>query len=600
MADFGTSNPYINYAVNAGTVQQDVANNRSLIRVWIGIYRTNSGYSTWGNGTVYARINGGVYSADISGYVITSTYQNVGVWEVWVPHNADGTKKISVTGWINHDVFNSSEQGFDYTFTAIPRAATITECKGFTDKENPSIKFSNPGGFNLEVWLEPNTIGDHLATRTISNTGSYTWTLTDAERAKLRAACKGKTCTVRVGLYSNNKTFSNYKDVTYTMDNALPSFTSVTASLVNPFGALCLQGKSSIKFSINGATGIYGSTIESYAISGEDISYSGKDATANSNVVTTAGKRTYTATITDSRGFTASKTVDVTVTEYIYPSLSMECYRATAGSVRDDATGVYILFKPTFSCANIAGNSIASKSFSIAGVVKSTTFNSGSSGLYGTYPANHTYDVSCTIKDAVGNTVTITSQISIGSIPFNINAAKNGVGIGRYAGAANQFQVGWDMNLFGKLLMNGVNIVDFIYPVGSQIYNSKSTFNPNTLYPGTTWARIRGYVLGGVDENDKDTNTKTNFNKPSGTLMGCKQSQKHDHGFLHTAHAFSWGYQGLPSEVFIQNAIAEAGNPTSNNLMTSQGHWNKTDTAKTGDSENIQPTKLTYIWERTA
>lgn len=59
------------------------------------------GYTTYGNGTVYARINGTVYSVGIgTGQKITSSAIRLGTWDVTVGHNSDGSKAIGVSGWL--------------------------------------------------------------------------------------------------------------------------------------------------------------------------------------------------------------------------------------------------------------------------------------------------------------------------------------------------------------------------------------------------------------------------------------------------------------------------------------------------------------------
>ena len=74
MATYGTSNKYINYSVNSQELSYDINSNSSILRVWVDGWRTNTGYTTSGSGTVYARINGVVYSAGItSSQKITST-----------------------------------------------------------------------------------------------------------------------------------------------------------------------------------------------------------------------------------------------------------------------------------------------------------------------------------------------------------------------------------------------------------------------------------------------------------------------------------------------------------------------------------------------
>lgn len=482
MATFGTSNKYINYSVNSQELSYDINSNTSVVQVWIDVWRTNTGYTTYGTGTVYARINGGVYSAGIStGQKITSTPIRLGTWDVTVGHNADGSKAISVTGWISHSQFSSSEQGYTHTLTTIPRQANITESSNFTDVQNPTIKFSNPGGFNMSVWLEPNPNGPHLAVRdNIPNTGSYTWELTDEERNQLREACKGKTCTIRIGLYSNNKQWASYHDRTYTITNANPSFTSITATPVNPFGSLYLQGKSSIKLTVNGAKGIYGSTITTYSIKGGDYSYSGESNTYTTDVLSKSGDITFTATITDSRGFTASKTVKVTITAYTLPTLTFETYRCDSSGTKDIIKGTYIYVKPTFTYCVITGNAIKTKSIKINNTSKSTAFNSGQGYVFSGYALNTTHEVEVSITDNVGNTVTVIHDIDIGKVILNIPPHKNGVGWGRYCNKEGEFQIEYDLNVFGKILKNNEEVP--LFKKNSNYIVPPSPIEKNNIY----------------------------------------------------------------------------------------------------------------------
>ena len=107
MATFGTTNKYINYSVNSQELSYDINSNTSVVRIWIDVWRTNTGYTTYGNGTVYARINGTVYSVGIgTGQKITSSAIRLGTWDVTVGHNSDGSKSIGVSGWISHDRFS--------------------------------------------------------------------------------------------------------------------------------------------------------------------------------------------------------------------------------------------------------------------------------------------------------------------------------------------------------------------------------------------------------------------------------------------------------------------------------------------------------------
>lgn len=127
----------------------------------------------------------------------------------------------------------------------------------------------------------------------------------------------------------------------------------------------------------------------------------------------------------------------------------------------------------------------------------------------------------------------------------------------------------------------------YLYPpVGTQIYNSRKDFDPNEYYPGTKWVRIKGYVLGGINEDDTDENIHTTFNQGAGKTIGSKWLQTHAHeqnvtaneqGNVYRRRDYSGeGYAG----VYSQNV--------------------STDISGGGDGQNIQPTQLTYIWERIA
>lgn len=127
----------------------------------------------------------------------------------------------------------------------------------------------------------------------------------------------------------------------------------------------------------------------------------------------------------------------------------------------------------------------------------------------------------------------------------------------------------------------------YLYPpVGTQIYNSRKDFDPNEYYPGTKWVRIKGYVLGGINEDDTDENIHTTFNQGAGKTIGSKWLQTHAHeqnvtaneqGNVYRRRDYSGeGYAGI----YPQNV--------------------STDISGGGDGQNIQPTQLTYIWERIA
>lgn len=140
-------------------------------------------------------------------------------------------------------------------------------------------------------------------------------------------------------------------------------------------------------------------------------------------------------------------------------------------------------------------------------------------------------------------------------------------------------------------VQNVVNpTIDLLYPIGSQIYNSKKDFDPNIIYAGTTWKRIKGYVLAGIDESDSDSNIKTSFNQASGKTIGSKWLQQHRHPWdgVNDGASSSSAPGNYPFRIFQDRNV---------NWNGSAGSMHYTGD---GDAQNIQPTQLTYIWERTA
>ena len=282
-----------------------------------------------------------------------------------IAHESDGTKTFKIssfTGWLysNH---NYSSNGGSYALTTIPRKATITAASDFTDVGNPSISFSNPGGFPLDVWLEPNPVGDHLCVRKgITNNGKYTWTLTAAERDALRNSCAGTECTIRLGLYSYNggTTYSDYKDKKFTVteNSATKPAVSVDVTLNNgtlpsTFDGLYIQGKSRLNVSVS-AEGKYKASIKSRYATIEGKTYN--SAAFTSDVIKNSGNVEIVGYAKDSRSFTGSASKKIVATEYAKPLVipigtetAIKCYRSDGNGNRiGNSTSLWIKAKRSY------------------------------------------------------------------------------------------------------------------------------------------------------------------------------------------------------------------------------------------------------------
>ena len=286
-----------------------------------------------------------------------------------VPHNPDGTKTATIywkwgvnSPWGQYVKPSGS---INHTITPIPRQATITSVSNIKDTDNPSFTFNNPGGFPMDVWLEPNPVGAHLCERkNISNTGSYAWTLTEAERNALRNGCADgrKNCPIRVGLYTyiNGVQYYDYRDVTYTLtenDATVPSV-AMDAELNNSllpskFAGMCIQGKSKVDVTIH-AEGLYGADINS--LYGEVDGKIYNKVPFTSDVVNSEGDVDVIGYATDSRGFTGSDHQNWVFTPYSKPLVvpmsgdtAIRCFRSDGNGVKvGKSTSVRVQARTSF------------------------------------------------------------------------------------------------------------------------------------------------------------------------------------------------------------------------------------------------------------
>jgi hypothetical protein len=152
-AEMSTSNTYVKYNISVTQNSQSTSGNYSNVTVSVYFWRTNSGYTTYGTGSVSCKINGTTYSASVtSSQKITNSGITLFSKTLDISHNSDGSKTLTCSAWINLDTpLTSSEQSYSQTLTKIPRAATISDADNFTDEGNPRVWFSNPGGFKLRT-----------------------------------------------------------------------------------------------------------------------------------------------------------------------------------------------------------------------------------------------------------------------------------------------------------------------------------------------------------------------------------------------------------------------------------------------------------------
>lgn len=411
--------------------------------------------------------------------------------------------------------------------------------------------------------------------------------------------------------------------------NIVPSLSGLTQSRIDngvpSSWGVYVKGKSQVKITASGASGIHGSTIVGYSISGPGLSVNASSGT--SEVLSSTGILTYTCTVIDSRGRTASKSVSINVVDYTYPNISMSAERCTSDGTKS-TNGTYLRVVITFGCASVSGkNSIVSKSCSCNGVSNSSFASGTAFVLAANCSIGNHYTVSASIKDALGNTATASAEITTSFRILNVNKKKTGLAIGKFS-EKDAFEVNMD-SYFLKNIKSGINVegsiatnsnltaksgistdgnltakgdinlpklLSKIYPVGA-VYITYNNNNPGKFLGGT-WVRFgEGRTLIGEGTgNDGSTSMSFTANSTDG-----KYKNTHYH-----VTSFGWDgdyfYAGRPdgaaNNAYDRTSVIPNGyGIQTSSFISRQVRLNWTDNRTI---DNVQPYIVVYFWRRTA
>ena len=347
---FPTDNQYIKYRIVVTENSTSIPNNTSSVTVKVQAWRTNTGYTTYGNGTCYCKINGSSYSQSISSSqkITHNSYTTLFSKTVTISHNADGSKSIYCEAKITHDRFTSSYHGFTVALSNIPRQANITAVVNFTDEGNPTIQYSNPAGDiveSLEACISLTGSTDNVPYRSIDKLGtSYTFNLTSAERTTLRNATPNSN-TLTVYFYIKTvlagQTYYSNMSATMTIVNANPTITgatykdnNATTVAITLNDQVIIQNQSQLLFNFSSLTALKSATLTRIDVTINAVTKSmNLSETSRSNVSLAFGQLNVSSninasvTVTDSRGNATTISIAITVQAWSLPTAIITCAR---------------------------------------------------------------------------------------------------------------------------------------------------------------------------------------------------------------------------------------------------------------------------------
>lgn len=619
-----------------------IENNTSQVEWWVGIRSNTAYHNHYGLAETYTVVINGstVHSAVHKPTVGNGQTVWVASGTATVGHNADGSKTVAVSA-----SFNNADRGTylpttgscsgELKLTTTPRATVPSVDKPSLDCGSV-IKFtgtSASSNFSHKLYSSWNGEEKLIATLDKGSTAvSYSYTIptdweknmpntTSAIATFILETLNGNTV---IGRKSINATVQVRSGIVPTVGNpTIEDMNSISKAM-----GLYVQSQSCIKFMIP-TSGNQGSTITSVSTKFNDQTYSG--STFTTQAIQNSGTLSYTITVTDSRGRTATKSGSVNVVAYNPPSLTnVSAKRANSSYVIDESSGTYALLHFKVGFTSLSNKNVTSFyiQYRASGASSWTKINSWANNytLNQDYKADNrftsttaTYEVAFGVKDSFMSdyswqVVTVTPTYTL------INFGKDGKSLtffGQDGNNANRLTVNGDLAINSvkentsstKMLVNGGNTVMYrdwnklvssiksaMYPVGS-VYITYNNVNPGTFLGGT-WERFgQGRTLVGEGTgNDGSTSMSFTSNSTDGKY---KNTHYHVTSFGWDMNAF---YAGKPdgakngdynrTSVIPNGYIINAGSS-----QTSQSRLNWTDDRTIS---NVQPYIVVFFWRRTA
>lgn len=624
-----------------------IENNTSQIEWWVGIRSNTAYHNHYGLSETYVvNINGTVVHNAVHTPTVNS---GATVWvasgTTTVSHNADGSKSISVSA-----SFNNADRGTylpttgscsgSLKLTTIPRVTTPSIDKPSLDCGS-AIKISGTSAssnFSHKVYVTWNGTKTQIGTiASGTTTPSFSYTIpTDWEKNIPDSTSGIATFTLETISGSTSVGSKTVNATIKVRSGVVPSIGTVSISDTNSICAgigQYVQSQSKLKFTIP-TSGNQGSTITSVSTKFNDQTYNG--STFTTQAIQNSGTLSYTITVTDSRGRTATKSGSVNVVAYNPPSLTnVSAKRANSSYAVDESSGTYALLHFKVGFTSLSNKNVTSFyiQYRASGATSWTKINSWANNytLNQDYKAGNlftstttTYEIAFGVKDKFMSDYSW--QIYTVAPTYTlINFGKDGKSLtffGQDKNNANRLTVNGDLvsnkykfssvsentSSTHVLVENGneiqyrdwnklVNsIKSAMYPVGS-VYITYNNVNPGTFLGGT-WERFgQGRTLVGEGTgNDGSTSMSFTSNSTDGKY---KNTHYHVTSFGWDMNAFYAGKpDGAKNGDYNRTSVIPNGYIVSaNSSATSQSRLNWTDDRTIS---NLQPYIVVFFWRRTA
>ncbi|OKZ95093.1 MAG: hypothetical protein BHV90_24115 [Clostridiales bacterium 42_27] len=556
------------------SVSQSIADNKSTLALTLYIYcGTGDSYNLDANSCYYTLQGSKVYNPYSYG---ARAWYKLGSKTITVAHNSVGKGSVTLSAdW--HSGFTSQYTPASLSVSGtvnlpdIPRASSVSASGLVLGSAGTLTVARAVSAFTHTIKLKCGSAAQvTVATKSSATSIPYTPPL---DWAAQNTSGTSVNITAEVTTYNGNTIVGT---VTNTLKASIPASVKPTLSVAlsdtagyqGTYG--WVQGKSVLKATYT-ASGSYGSTIVSKA-----LTIGGKVASADGgNTLQNTGTMAVVATVTDSRGRTASVTQNITVNAYSGPGIQDLTFlrgNYSGGTWTDNAMGDDIKLTFTLSI-QLTGNKATVE---VTGASNLTGQTSGAKTVYLVdYGTDSTGVVQVKATDALGGTVTREITIPTVAVPLNMNFDLQAICFGGVAEKEKTVEFKWPIHYMGKALF------DLLHPVGS-IYQSTDATSPADLFGGT-WEQVKDvFLLAAGDSHaagstgGEETHTLTKAEIPD-----------HAHTLKYTGQSVTEGVNAIRLYQAASNQYnAYSGGQSSD--CGDQAH------------NNMPPYLAVYTWRRTA
>lgn len=323
----------------------DVSSNTSTVTAVLQV-RKGSEYSGT-TGTFPGHLEVGSGSAEESYYgEVASDWCDVVTLTQTISHDSEGKATCylygEITGPSGTSLAGVTVSGSaTVTLDTIPRASSFTVSGSALGSAVNFTVTRKSTSYSHAITYQCGTASGTAVSKTTTESLSWTPPLSLAEQNT-----KGATVSVKFTLTTYNGS-TTIASTSQTVSLTIPDSVAPTVSVAVEDSTTCyadygayVQSKSALKITLT-AEGVYGSTISSQQAKFDDKTYLG--ASNTTDAIKGSGKLQLVATVKDSRGKTASVTVEINVLAYTPPQISALTVTRCNADGEKNAAGGYLI-----------------------------------------------------------------------------------------------------------------------------------------------------------------------------------------------------------------------------------------------------------------